>query len=61
LAGDPTPDMHLKNIYWTFGIPAATLPQLLSAVSHPKTRSSNFGIWATLKLEILQEEFDEKL
>jgi hypothetical protein len=49
--------MHLENIYWTFGIPADTLPQLLAAVSHPKTRS----IWATLKLEILQEEFNEKL
>jgi hypothetical protein len=61
LAGDSTPDMHLENIYWTFGIPAATLPQLFVAISHPKTRSSNFGIWAMLKLEILQEEFDEEL
>jgi hypothetical protein len=61
LTGDPTPDTHLENIYWTSEIPAATLRQLLAAVSHPKTRSSNFGIWATLRIEILQEEFDEKL
>jgi hypothetical protein len=53
--------MHLENIYWTFGIPAATLRQLLVAVSHPETTTSNFGIWATLKLEILQEEFNGKL
>jgi hypothetical protein len=53
--------MHLENIYWTSGIPAATLRQLLAAISHPKTRGSNFGIWATLKLEIPQGEFDEKL
>jgi hypothetical protein len=53
--------MHLENIYWTSGIPAATLRQLFVAISHPKTRSSNFGIWAMLKLEILQEEFDEEL
>jgi hypothetical protein len=53
--------MHLENIYWTSGIPAATLRQMFGAISHPRTRGSNFGIRATLKLEILQEEFDEKL
>jgi hypothetical protein len=53
--------MHLENIYWTSGIPAATLRQLFAAISHPKTRGSNVGIWATLKLKILQKEFNGKL
>jgi hypothetical protein len=53
--------MHLENIYWTSGIPAATLRPPSAAISGPKTRGSNFGIRATLRLEILQEEIDEKL